>query len=129
MEVAKRNGIFNKSNVSFFESDLFSNVHKKYNVIISNPPYISCNEEIEEIVDSNEPHIALYAEEEGLYFYREILKNVSSYLCDKYIIAFEIGYLQADSIISFVRKYLGDVRVVVEDDYSHRNRFLFIFSE
>ena len=51
-------------------------LNKKYDVIISNPPYISYDEEIMEIVKNNEPHTALYADNDGLYYYEEILKNV-----------------------------------------------------
>lgn len=126
LDVAKLNAINNGVNINFMYSDIFSNIEGKFDVIISNPPYISKNEEIEEIVKNNEPNIALYADDNGLYFYDNILKNCFEYLNDKFLICFEIGHLQANEIINLVRCYLGNVDVFVEKDYSNRNRFIFI---
>ena len=67
LEVAKENNISNNTNVKFIESDIFSNVSDKYDVIISNPPYISYGDtEVMDIVKNNEPHLALYAKDNGL---------------------------------------------------------------
>ena len=129
LEVAKSNARLNSSNVHFFQSDIFSNVSSKYHVVISNPPYIREDEEIEKIVLENEPSLALYAKERGLYFYHHILKDISSFLEDKFIVAFEIGELQAGDIVKYAQKYLKDVDVLVEKDYSNRNRDVFILSK
>ena len=88
LEVAKENNKLNGTNVNMFISDVFGNVSKKYDVIISNPPYISNDEEIMDIVKNNEPHIALYADMDGLYFYDKILRECKKYLNDNFIIAF-----------------------------------------
>ena len=61
LEVTKINRDNLNSKANIIESDFFSNINKKYDVIISNPPYIKDNEEIEDIVKNNEPHLALYA--------------------------------------------------------------------
>ena len=53
-----------------------------------------------DIVESNEPHLALYAEDSGLYFYNKILESASKYLKDKSLLAFEIGYTQGREIVS-----------------------------
>ena len=129
LNVAKKNADINNVDVSFFLSDIFSDVCDKYNVIISNPPYIREDEEIEDIVYNNEPHLALYAKDDGLFFYREILKNAKSYLKNQFIIAFEIGELQVSDVVSFVYQYFNDVDVIVEKDYSGRDRFVFVFSK
>ena len=100
-----------------------------FDVIVSNPPYIREDEEVEKIVLDNEPHMALYAKEKGLYFYHEILKNASKYLNSKFLIAFEIGVGQGDEIKEFAKKYLGDVNVLIENDYSDRERFVFIYRD
>ena len=61
LEVAKENNISNNTNVKFIESDIFSNISDKYDVIISNPPYISYGDtEVMDIVKNNEPHLALF---------------------------------------------------------------------
>lgn len=126
LDVAKENNVINNTDVNFIVSDVFSNVNGKYDVIISNPPYICHDEEIMDIVYDNEPHLALYADMDGLYFYDKILSECKEYLNDKFFIAFEIGYLQADSIIGIVNKYLKDVNIIVDKDYSGKDRFIFI---
>lgn len=129
LSVAKNNALINDVNINYIESDIFSNVCNKYNVIVSNPPYISYDENIMEEVRNNEPSLALYADDNGLYFYKKIIKNVKKYLKDDFIIAFEIGMNQADAIVNFISDNLSDVDVVVEKDYSDRDRFIFVFSK
>ena len=121
--------IINNTNVKFIESDIFSNVSDKYDVIISNPPYISYDDiEVMDIVKNNEPHLALYAKDNGLYFYDKIIKDSSKYLNDKFIMAFEIGYKQGKDITKIVNKYYKDINMSVEKDYSGRDRFVFIWN-
>lgn len=128
LDVAKENNKINNTNVNLFISNVFDNVNKKYDVIISNPPYISKDEEIMDIVKNNEPHLALYADMDGLYFYDKILKECKSYLKDNFIIAFEIGWWQADKIVNIANKYLDNVNILVEKDYSDKDRFIFIMN-
>ena len=127
--VARENCVKNNASVNFYLGNMLEPLHDKYDVIISNPPYISYDEEIEEIVKKNEPSLALYADNDGLYFYEEILKNCKRYLNDRFLIAFEIGYTQGERIKEFALKYLGDVSVSIEKDLSGRDRFVFIFSD
>lgn len=126
LEVAKQNNEMNKSKVTFYQGNMLEPLNKKYNVIISNPPYISRNEEIQDLVKNNEPELALYADNDGLYYYEEILKNASNYLEEKYLIAFEIGYLQGEKIKELANKYLNNVNISIEKDLSEKDRFVFI---
>lgn len=126
LEVAEENNIKNNSNVNFYLGDMLKPLNKKYDVIISNPPYIAYDEEIMDIVKNNEPHTALYADNEGLYYYEEIIKNCKNYIKDKALIAFEIGYKQANKIKDLAYKYLN-CEVFIEKDYSNKDRFVFIF--
>ena len=127
LNVAKENNELNNTNVNLFISDVFDSVNKRYDVIISNPPYISRDEEIMDIVKNNEPHIALYADMNGLYFYDKILSECKKYLKENFIIAFEIGYWEANEIVSLANKYLDNINISVEKDYSDRDRYIFIF--
>ena len=129
LEVARENCVKNNASVNFYLGNMLEPLRDKYDVIISNPPYISYDEKIEEIVKINEPSLALYADNDGLYFYEYILKNCKRYLNDRFLIAFEIGYTQGERIKEFALKYLGDVSVLVEKDLSGRDRFVFIFSD
>ena len=113
--------------VGLIESDLFSNIKEKYDVIISNPPYIGEDEEIETIVRDNEPEIALYAKEDGLDIYIRILKEVENYTNSKYLIAFEIGATQKDKLIDIINKELNNVKIETKKDLSGRDRMIFIF--
>ena len=129
LEVANGNAINNDVDIEFILSDVFSDVNNRFDVIISNPPYIRYDEEIEEIVLNNEPHLALYASDNGLYFYDKILRECSSYLNDKFLIAFEIGYEQGDAVKNLAYKYLDNINVSIEKDYSNKDRFVFISSK
>lgn len=127
--VAKSNAIKNDVAIDFILSDVFSNVSGKFDVIISNPPYIREDEKIEDIVKDNEPHLALYAKDNGLYFYDNILKNARRYLKNKFLIAFEIGCEQGASVKNLAYKYLRDIDVLIEKDYSGKDRFVFIMGK
>ena len=128
LKVAEENIRLNNVDINLINSDLFTNIDNKFDCIISNPPYISYEEEIEEIVKNNEPNIALYAPNNGLYFYEEILRNIKNYLNDNFIIAFEIGYKQGIELINITNKYLNNVKVSLEKDMQGKDRFLFIES-
>lgn len=127
LEVTHKNCGNLNSKANLIQSDFFENVNKKYDVIISNPPYIKTNEEIEDIVKDNEPHLALYAGEKGLDCYEKILKDVSNHMKDRCLIAFEIGYEQKEDIINLINKYLYNVRIEVKKDLSEKDRMIFIF--
>ena len=118
-------GLFISSNGN--PNEMFENVTKKYDVIVSNPPYIKTTEEIENIVKDNEPHLALYAGEDGLDYYKKILKNAESHMKDRCIIAFEIGMTQAEDITKLAYENLSDIRVEIKKDLSEKDRMLFIF--
>lgn len=126
LEVAHKNCGNLNSKANLIESDMLSNITKKYDVIISNPPYIKTTEEIEKIVKDNEPEIALYSGEDGLDCYRKILKDIDKHMKDKCLVAFEIGQTQADDIKEIIKDYLNDVTVIVKKDLSGRDRMLFI---
>ena len=129
LTLAQKNAINNMVDIEFINSNIFSNLKDKYDIIISNPPYIREDEEIENIVKNNEPHLALYAKEEGLYFYKNILKEVSNYLNKKFLIAFEIGCEQGNQVKALANKYLDNVEVIIKKDYSNKDRFVFILNK
>ena len=129
LEVAKENAKINDVNVTFIESDLFSNVTGKFDMIVSNPPYIADNDFVQEIVKNNEPHLALFAKEEGLFFYRKILEQAENYLEDKYTIIFEIGCTQAEAVKKLALDNLKDVNVIIKNDLENLPRVVIITKE
>ena len=126
LKVAQENALNNKADINFINSDMLTNITKKYDIIISNPPYLTKEDDIMDIVKNNEPEIALYAKDNGLYYYDVILKNIKNNLKDKYLIAFEIGYTQGEAIKNIALKYLDNINVKIEKDYSNKDRFVFI---
>lgn len=106
LEVAQENNRLNNANVTFIQSDLFTNVTGKYDIIVSNPPYIRTDEipKLMEEVKSHEPVMALDGMEDGLYFYKKICNEASDYLNDNGKIFFEIGYDQGDDVSEILRQ-------------------------
>lgn len=101
LKIAEENAIQNCSKVVFLKSNIFNEINNnyKFDIIVSNPPYIETNtiESLSEEVKL-EPHIALDGGEDGLYFYREIIKNGKKYLNPNGYLAFEIGYNQKNQV-------------------------------
>lgn len=128
LEKAKENAINNNAKITFIKSDIFENIKGKFDIIISNPPYIAYDEEIEDIVKNNEPHIALYAKDNGLYFYKKIINQAKKYLNKKSILAFEIGMTQGHSLKEYASIYFKGSKIFVEKDLTGRDRYLFIIN-
>lgn len=126
LELAKQNAIDNHVDINFINKDMTTFKDKKYDIIISNPPYISYDEEIMDIVRNNEPHLALYAKDNGLYFYKKILENIPYITKENYLICFEIGQSQSTAIVDIAKRILKDINISVDKDYSGKDRFIFI---
>lgn len=128
LELAKENARLNNVDINFYNGDMLKPLSKKYDCIISNPPYIAYDEEVMDVVKNNEPNNALYADDNGLYFYEEILRNAKKYLKEKYYIFFEMGYSQGDSIKEIALKYL-DCTVEIKKDLQGFDRYIIIKSK
>ncbi len=128
LNVARENASQLNCDVNFIQSDMWDNVTSKYDVIISNPPYIRNNEEIEGLVYDNEPHLALFGGEDGLDLYRKIRKDILNYVNDRYLIAFEIGDLQKEAVVNLFSD-LDNVEIITKKDLSNRDRMVFILKK
>ena len=129
LKVAKENATNNNAEINFYHGSMLEPLTQKYDVIISNPPYISKNEEIMNIVKNNEPNIALYADNEGLEHYENILSNARQYVNEKSLIAFEIGWWQGEKIIQLAKTYFPNSYISLEQDLQEKDRFVFIFNK
>ena len=127
--VAEENSETLKLPVKIINSALFDKINDKYDVIISNPPYIKDDEEIEDVVRDNEPHIALYAGPDGLDYYRRILKDIKNYLKEEFIIAFEIGETQKKDVSKLAYDYLDNIEIYSKQDMSGKDRMIFIVNK
>ena len=126
IEVAKENAQYHDTDVTFIQSDIFNNIDDKFDIIVSNPPYIDRKDEVtmQDNVLKYDPHLALFAEEEGMYFYRKIIEQAKDYLKENGVMFFEIGYDQKDKIIKLSKKngYLAQVY----KDINNRDRMAFL---
>lgn len=117
LEIAKENAVANEVTVNFIESDMFQRITQKYDIIVSNPPYIRSQEVtilMPEVRDY-EPHLALDGKEDGLYFYRKLAKEAGDFLTPGGILCLEIGYDQGKEVAQLLREQ-GFVQVRVEKD-------------
>lgn len=126
LSVAKQNCEKLGLNASLLQSDLFTNVSGKYDIIVSNPPYIRSDviPTLMEEVKGHEPMLALDGMADGLYFYRKIIEESQNYLNGGGMLFFEIGYDQGEDV-SHLMEETGykDVRVV--KDYAGLDRVVF----
>ena len=126
LEIAKKNALNNNVDIDFFNSDVFSNVKGKFDVIVSNPPYISYDGDVADDVVKFEPHLALFANNEGLEIYERIINNLDNYLNDKGIVAFEIGETQGDYLITLLEGKFQNCEIILKKDLADKDRFLFL---
>lgn len=105
LEVANENKVLNQCNAQFVQSDLFTNISDKYNMIVSNPPYIPTKdiEELENEVKLFDPMLALDGLEDGLEFYRRITDQSIEYLLDGGYLLYEIGYDQGEAVAELMK--------------------------
>lgn len=130
IEVAKENAANLGANVNFMVGDLLEPLLEKeikVDIFVSNPPYIPNNQEIEAMVKDNEPHVALFGGNDGLYFYRRIFKEVKPLLKDRALLAFEIGFDQRELMEEALQTYFPDDRHEIIKDINGKDRMLFIY--
>lgn len=128
LSVAKTNAKKNNVTIEFIKSNMLEHVSETYDVIISNPPYIDPDENIDVVVRENEPALALYADNHGLYYYDVILKDAQKNLNSPSLIAFEIGMSQGKQIVDMAKKYFPNALIQLEQDLQQRDRFVFVMN-
>ena len=128
LDVASENAKNQKFNIFFKKSDCFAEISEKYDIIVSNPPYISREDESEVGLNVlySEPHLALFADEDGLAIYRRIAEDAKDYLKDGGKIYLEIGYKQGQSVPELFRKNLPEKRVRTLKDQFGQDRMVVI---
>ncbi len=130
LEVAQKNAERLEADVTFMQGDMLAPLIEKglkFDIFVSNPPYIPQDQEIENVVKDNEPHVALFGGKDGLYFYRQIFSSVSKVLKDRAILAFEMGFDQKEDMEKEVRRYFPNDEFVILKDMNGKDRMLFIY--
>ncbi len=128
LEIAKKNALFHNiiQGADFIQSDLFKKINKKYDIIVSNPPYIPIKEKENlqiEVKDFDSP-IALFAkDEEGIEFYERIITDAKKYLKENGYIAFELGINQSQKVSNLLKENrFYDIKI--EKDYNSIDRII-----
>ena len=128
LELATENAKSQDLDLTFIRTDCFSEISSKYDIIVSNPPYIS-REDQEEVglnVLHSEPHLALFADEDGLAIYRRIAEDSKDYLNDGGKIYLEIGYKQGQSVPALFTENFPEKRVRTLKDQFGQDRMVVI---
>lgn len=128
LEVAALNAQKYQSQIFFIQSDVFSDISEKYDIIVSNPPYISekDKEEVGLNVLTSEPHEALFAAEEGLAIYRKIAQSAATYLTPNGKLYLEIGYKQGQVVTDLFQAAFPDKRVRLLQDQFGQDRMVVV---
>lgn len=130
LEVAKANASELDAQVTFYQGDMLEPLidrQQKFDIFVSNPPYIPQDQEIESVVKDNEPHVALFGGNDGLYFYRKIFKDVRHVLKDRALLAFEMGFDQRELMSQAVEEYFPGIPYEIIKDINGKDRMLFIY--
>ena len=128
LDLSLENAKAQNLNLSFIKSDCFSEISSKYDIIVSNPPYISRVDEAEVGLNvlHSEPHLALFADEDGLAIYRRIAEESKDYLKDGGKIYLEIGYKQGQSVPALFKENFPEKRVRTLKDQFGQDRMVVV---
>ena len=126
LETARDNSSQLGIEASFIQSDLFEKITEKYDIIVSNPPYIKSEviPTLMEEVKDYEPMLALDGKSDGLFFYKEITEKSRQHLVSGGMLFFEIGYDQAKDVTSIMQK-AGFKDITVKKDYAGLDRVVY----
>ncbi|MBQ7641525.1 MAG: peptide chain release factor N(5)-glutamine methyltransferase [Acholeplasmatales bacterium] len=128
LEVAKYNNDNLGAKVKFLQGDMLVPLQGyKFDIFVSNPPYIPNDELVDPLVKDNEPNIALFGGSDGMKFYDIILKGVKPLLKEKAIIAFEHGYDKKEEMLALAKKYFPNSKAEVLKDLEGKDRMTFIY--
>lgn len=128
--VAKDNAKNLGANIEFMVGDMLEPLLEneiKVDIFVSNPPYIPQEQEIEAMVKDNEPHVALFGGNDGLYFYRKIFQGVEPLLQERALLAFEMGFDRRELMEAALQEYFPNDPHEIIKDINGKDRMLFIY--
>lgn len=127
LDVAINNAKKNNTDIKFIQKDILNEeINESFDIIISNPPYLTHNDIVGKEI-AYEPQIALYAENKGIEFYEEIIKQASK--IKPKLIAFETGENQKKLLVPIIKEYFPNAKISCENDLAGKERYIFIINE
>lgn len=127
LAVAKANAKKMEADVEFLQGDMLNPVmDRKFDILVSNPPYIPDTEVVDSLVKDNEPNVALFGGNDGLKFYRIILENAPKIMNERCILAFEHGYNTSREIERLASEYFPGAKVYTKRDLQGLERMTFV---
>jgi protein-(glutamine-N5) methyltransferase, release factor-specific len=130
--IALENAKNNEADIQFLKGDMIEPLIErkmKFDILVSNPPYIPNDEYVEDIVKNNEPSVALFGGDDGMHFYEVILSNASKVLKEKFIIAFEHSYSKKKEMLALAKKYFPNANTEGIKDLNGKDRFTIIVNK
>ncbi|PSL40618.1 release factor glutamine methyltransferase [Planomicrobium soli] len=128
LHMAKKNAEGQRADVTFLQGDLTEPLNgETWDMILSNPPYIAYAEatELSDSVRDFEPHLALFADNNGLALYEKMVKQLPELLKKPGIIGFEIGYAQGEAVKNMLKAAFPEANVYVKKDINKKDRMVF----
>ena len=132
LAVAKENAKSLGADVRFLQGDMLAQMVakvEKFDILVSNPPYIPATEVVDSLVFDNEPHLALFGGEDGLRFYREILQNAGKILRTPSVIAFEHGDHHRGGMAKLIGEFFPDAEFETIRDMQGKDRLTVIVNK
>ncbi len=128
LEVARENNDKLGADVTFLKGDMLEPLQgRRFDIFVSNPPYIPEDEPVMSLVKENEPNLALFGGKDGMKFYRIILSGIKPFLKDRAILCFEHGYDKKEEMLKLAAQYFEEARVEVLKDLEGKDRMTFIY--
>lgn len=132
LKVAQENAKNNNAQITFYQGDMLKPLIErklKFDILVSNPPYIPNHEYVDDIVINNEPHVALFGGELGMDFYEQILSSANEILNKPNFIAFEHSYNKKKEMHELIKKYYPNSKYETIKDLSGKDRITIIINE
>ncbi|MCY9807259.1 peptide chain release factor N(5)-glutamine methyltransferase [Lentilactobacillus senioris] len=126
LNIAEENAINNQVNINFVQSDVFTSIEERFDIIVSNPPYIDVAEKplMDQRVLEFEPETALFALDNGLAIYQQIIDNLAEHLTQNGQLYLEIGFKQGDAVAKMLRQKFPTAQIEVRKDVADKPRMI-----
>lgn len=129
LKIAQENAQLNQAEIEFLQGDALKPLIDngiKVDILLSNPPYISCEEKVEmsETVLEYEPHLALFTQNNGLAIYERILNDLDKVMKREGLVIFEIGHLQGEILRSYIQEHYKVKNLAIIKDINQKNRMI-----